>query len=1574
MKFGSLLAILLVSLCLPGSSIADNGALALVRPVDGIIIDGDFSDWSPSLPWYPIERTEFALPPDSASDLTARFRIGYDSNAIYLAVEVRDDSTVIDEGSKWSTQDGCSVYLDIEHRGEGSKPIQFNVYGNGSPQLEASDTKKVNWSCHRSGEIHRYEWRLDLGQMDSMPSPGRVLGFDVSICDKDDDDSFSWIAWGPAVGKAESPMRLGDLMLISDATNTGIAHGRFVTTSNVTKHNQRLKIQSLTESSPITVWSDSDGQFELELPVGQYRAFTVTSDRAQTFQIEADQQTSFELQAPALIGQLTDLSLGDPFRAGTHTRHGPLHSYRWSDDLRWGAVHGIAQAADRTLWIASHAGLARFDGSFIAILQNRHGRPTESRAVAIDQQGTVWSGNSQGIYRYDGNRTTRFTQAHGLIAGAVNQLVATPDGSLWIRAEGGISCFADNTFTTVFKTRRRNEALAMAVESPSRVWLGTPTGLVRLDRAQDESGFETWKQQRFTKQDGLPSNRVRSLLVDSRQRLWIGTVAGLACYDGNSFQSWNKGDGLSSNTVIAIREGANGHLWVGTEVGLQRFNNGHFFQIGNVAEIGDLFVDCESNVWIAAGSLMRFNANRPFRARKPNLLSNEHHIIPQQLELASNGDLWIASDAGAVRARRRTPTGPLDDLATNLFTTADGLPSDAAISVFEDSQQGIWIGTKKGACRFDGQTLRTLTTADGLTAEDVRGFSEDSGGRIWMATAEGITIYDPAGKSTSEQTSSAAGDANRLPGTVAHLSTMHGLPHNDISSLYADGDDSVWIGLMHGNLCRWRNGHCEQFNRPYNVSCFLPTDNGELYAGAEDGLYQYDGNAWNHVAACGQAHVYGLCQGDKQKNQIWIATSVGLKVYDGFAAQVLTSDDNMHWPLRDVVWDDAAKCVSVAGGRLKTYRPRSSPPPIKITAVTTEGEHPLDSEIRFLHTEPRVRFYFHGISFSTLPDAMRYRYRLRGWDDEWKISEKAKVYYDDLPAGSYLFEVAAIDRDLNYSLQPASIRVRVDTDYRPAALWTCFAAAILLIASLATTVVRRNRGIRRLNVELDQRVKDRTAKLEAETAENRKLQEQLLQTQKLDAVGTMASGIAHDFNNSLAVISGFAEIAKNASTDPKEFIDHILTATKQAAGTTKSLLTFSRDSPGEKAPQDLIQLVRETTDFLRRMLPTSISVKYHEPASATIWSSIDTAHIQQVLVNVAMNARDAMQDRGEISISVELDPNQHGFARLSVSDNGCGMSAEVRERIFDPFFTTKSRGQGTGLGMSIVHGIIKDHQGSIQVESAPGEGSTILISLPLCEPCPTEMESPRPLLCGRGELILVAEDHRDVQTMIQTQLSSAGFRVLTADDGADALRLLEEHHADIHVALLDIDLPIQDGKSCLREISQRYPRLPVIMMSGLSSVDPLQLETPFLRKPFDCATLLSTVNTALRPEPEKEAAETKRPGGGVLVIDDDNLVRLFTKALLANSNIDVFLADSRDDAISQLRKHSDRIGTALLDWNLPQTDPESVLRELRDVSPRLKVVVVTGDLTVCPNQVEDKGFQQLLVKPVSSSELVDAVA
>ncbi len=375
------------------------------------------------------------------------------------------------------------------------------------------------------------------------------------------------------------------------------------------------------------------------------------------------------------------------------------------------------------------------------------------------------------------------------------------------------------------------------------------------------------------------------------------------------------------------------------------------------------------------------------------------------------------------------------------------------------------------------------------------------------------------------------------------------------------------------------------------------------------------------------------------------------------------------------------------------------------------------------------------------------------------------------------------------------------------------------------------------------------------------LQAQLHQSQKLEAVGQLAGGVAHDFNNLLTAITGYAELLEPAITEDTaaaQALEGIQEAARQAAGVTRSLLTFSAKIPPHKERVELRCLVQKTTRLLERMIPASISIATDPPDEPPVWLYADGTQLQQIIMNLAVNARDAMPDGGTLRISVaelcgeaaqaacrgleaaELPADR--CARLIVSDTGTGMSAEVKERVFEPFFTTKAREQGTGLGLAIVHGIVTEHGGRIEIDSAPGEGTTFTITLPMVDAADAGAveEQVRGESGAAGELVLLAEDNWDVRSIVGTALKRRGFQVLEATDGSSLMKRFAEHVDDIRLLVLDVDLPRRSGLDCLREIRGRGVNTPAIVITGgvdAAIEDDVDEHSVLLRKPFSMSEL-----------------------------------------------------------------------------------------------------------------------------------------
>ena len=348
--------------------------------------------------------------------------------------------------------------------------------------------------------------------------------------------------------------------------------------------------------------------------------------------------------------------------------------------------------------------------------------------------------------------------------------------------------------------------------------------------------------------------------------------------------------------------------------------------------------------------------------------------------------------------------------------------------------------------------------------------------------------------------------------------------------------------------------------------------------------------------------------------------------------------------------------------------------------------------------------------------------------------------------------------------------------------------------------------------------------------ENRKIEEQLRQSQKMEALGQLAGGVAHDFNNMLQVIIGYASLASMTATDSqKEQIAEILAASERASELTSGLLSYSRKQVFKIEPTDLVKLIGDVEKFLRRILGEDIAFTFtlDQPSEALV-ADIDRAHMQQVFVNLASNARDAMASGGSLSIRMEkiaIDEefvHAHGFgiagpyAHVTVSDTGCGIAKEHLHKIFEPFFTTKELGRGTGLGLSIVYGIIAQHNGFIRCYSEEGTGTAFHIYLPLSsgEALKQEVAPQDGAGDAEGKTLLVAEDDPAVRAITRTILEQHGYVVMEASNGREAVEVFREQEGNIDLVILDALMPGLNGVEALVAIREIKPDTKALFMSG----------------------------------------------------------------------------------------------------------------------------------------------------------------
>ena len=385
----------------------------------------------------------------------------------------------------------------------------------------------------------------------------------------------------------------------------------------------------------------------------------------------------------------------------------------------------------------------------------------------------------------------------------------------------------------------------------------------------------------------------------------------------------------------------------------------------------------------------------------------------------------------------------------------------------------------------------------------------------------------------------------------------------------------------------------------------------------------------------------------------------------------------------------------------------------------------------------------------------------------------------------------------------------------------------------------------------DEMLRQHAARLQQEVEQRT---QQFMQAQKMQALGLLAGGIAHDFNNMLTVIFGRAQVLLErlpADTRARHDADAIGEAAERATALPRQLLAFSRKQQLERRTLDLNTVVVDMAKMLRRLIGENITV-VTALGRAAAWVNVDRGQLEQVILNLAVNARDAMPQGGRLVLSTDTVDSDGApgapvpagrFVRLVVSDTGVGMDAATQERIFEPFFTTKPVGAGTGLGLSTVYGIVEQHGGRIIVDSAPERGTTFTICLPhVDEPAPAEAVAAATLRTG-SETILVAEDDPAVRVLAADMLREHGYTVLTSD-GHEALRVAERHERHVDLLLTDVMMPHTNGVELASAFASARPDARVLYMTGYAEV-PLVSDAVIVHKPFSMVVLLDAVRRAL---------------------------------------------------------------------------------------------------------------------------------
>ena len=485
------------------------------------------------------------------------------------------------------------------------------------------------------------------------------------------------------------------------------------------------------------------------------------------------------------------------------------------------------------------------------------------------------------------------------------------------------------------------------------------------------------------------------------------------------------------------------------------------------------------------------------------------------------------------------------------------------------------------------------------------------------------------------------------------------------------------------------------------------------------------------------------------------------------------------------------------------------------------------------------------------------------------------------------------------------------------------------------------------------------AKVTRDLTERRETEERQRQSQKMESIGQLTGGVAHDFNNLLTVIVGSLEALQRHLESGSPDHDRLrrsaanaMRGARRAESLTQRLLAFSRQQPLEPRSVDIGRLVSGISDLLRRTLGEQIAVE--TVLAGGLWRAhADPGQLEVAILNLAVNARDAMPNGGKLTIETanaqldetyasaqaEVVPGQ--YVMLAVSDNGAGMSEDVKAKAFDPFFTTKDVGHGTGLGLSQVYGFVKQSRGHVKIYSEQGEGTTVKIYLPRYHVETEEVqERPvQPLPRGAGhETVLVVEDDGDVRNYTTETLRELGYHVLEASNGAAALQMLE-HHPDVDVLFTDVGLPGgMNGRRLGEEARKRRGTLKVLFTTGYARnaivhegrLDP---GVELLTKPFTQGALAEKLRDIL---------DAKSGQARILLVEDDAMIQMLATEYLEEAGLKVDTAPSATDALNKLRLIPGGVDAVIIDIGLPDRSGDALVREIRSLYPTLPLVVASG--------------------------------
>lgn len=1108
-----------------------------------------------------------------------------------------------------------------------------------------------------------------------------------------------------------------------------------------------------------------------------------------------------------------------------HRLTAAFRHYTTADGLSAETVRAIYQDTSGIVWIGTSGGLNRLDPQTREIFQFRH-NPDDPHsltgdsiyAIFEDHTGGLWVGAFSGLNRLD-RATGQFTRyrhdpadPHSLSENIVYAITEDRLGNLWIGTASDLNRFDPATGQfTVYRhnpddpnSLSHNGVFSLYADGETGVlWVGTNNG--GLNRFEPDKNYWTRYRADPANPHTLSDDRVTAIHKDKTGDLWLATLNGINRFDPASgeFTRYNRQNGLSADAVVGVLEDAQGYLWFATYNGLSRFDprTQTFENYNRVDGLNNLEYGIFAYCRTQNGELW-FGGTKGVDVVEPDRLIKNQYVPPVVFTNFEVNNRPVPVGEGSLLSQSITTAPPLtlsylDRVITFEFAALNFI--SASKNQYRYRLEGFeqdWVQTTSE------RAFATYTNLDpGQYVFRVIGSNNDG---VWNETGASIrlTIIPPWW---------------RTP-------WFYGLCAAMVLGIFG------FIYQTKTNQLHAAKAAALQIKESEEKYRLLVENQTDLVVKVDPaGQFQFISPSYCRLFGKTEEELLGrsfvpLIHEDDRERTAKAMEALYSPPYTAYVEQRAMTKDGWRWlGWQDTaILDETGNVTAIIGvGRDITVR-KQAEQKIRFQATLLEvvGQAVIATDqngvITYLNraaeelchwtVDEAVGHYIHNvIALDISPDK-----------DQEIISRlnRGKVWGG---------EVSAMRRD----------KVVFSAQISVSPIWDDTGGLIGLIGVLSDITRRKQ------------------------------LEEETVRQERLAAVGHLAAGIAHDFNNILTGIIGFADLLAHHPDMPPSVRPDLARIVKQgqrAAQLTRQILDFSRQSVIEPHPLDLKIYLNETIHFIERTIPETIKIEFSfAPTDYTI--NADPASLQQIITNLAVNARDAMPQGGTLLFTLSKitvpptgpfpsdDVTTGEWVKLAASDTGSGIAPEVLPYIFEPFFTTKTIGQGTGLGLAQVYGIIKQHQGGITVESRPGEGATFTLYFPaVAAQVAATGETAGAIALGHGETILLVEDDPNVLRVAVSMLETLNYRVLTASNGRNALTAYRAGVDQIALVLTDVMMPEMDGFELARALQAEAPALRVVVMSGYAHNADLNLSSNVvaqLQKPLGLYQLAQTLKEAL---------------------------------------------------------------------------------------------------------------------------------